>query len=451
MNKNILIAEKIAHEVKKAGGECYFVGGCVRDKILGNSFDDIDIEVHGIMADTLESILSNIGHKREMGKSFGIWGLDGYSIDIAMPRTEEATGRGHRDFKTYTDPFLGTERAAARRDFTMNAIMENVLTGELVDHFGGISDIKNKIIRHVNDKSFGEDPLRVLRAAGFAARFNFIVCDETRLLCEKMELTTLSRERVFAELTKVLTKSEKPSLFFDILRRCGQLTEWFSEIESLISVTQNPEYHSEGDVYNHTMLVLDISAGLREQAEEPLYFMLSALCHDFGKAVTTKVIDGKIRAFDHENRGIDIADTFLSRLSNEHKLKKYVLNMIKLHMRPNMLVGQNAGKKAYNRLFDEAYSPSDLLLLAKADHLGSLSNMCSLPYEQTEAKLKNALDKYREIMNRPYVSGSDLVAAGLNPGKNFSKLLEYAHKLRISGVDKKEALAQTLAYAKEIH
>lgn len=442
VNKAIETAETIAGAVKVAGGTVYYVGGCVRDKLMGVPFDDIDIEVHGITSDTLDNILSEIGHKREVGLSFGIWGLDGVDIDIAMPRLEEATGKGHRDFKTYTDPFIGTEKAAMRRDFTVNAIMENVLTHELVDHYGGLKDIDERVLRHVNDKSFADDPLRVLRCAGFAARFEFEVADETKDLCSQMSLGELSRERIFAEFEKALLKAKKPSLFFDFLREINKLDLWFPEIKSLIGIEQSPVYHAEGDVYNHTMLVLDSAAAMREKAESPLGFMLSALCHDFGKALTTEVIDGKIHAYRHETEGLVPIREFISRLSDNKALKRYVLNMTEHHMKPNMMVRQKASQKSMNRLFDTSVSPCDLLLLSEADFNGSLGEKDT--YDSTREKLASSLSAFNEIMSRPYVSGDDLIAAGIKPGTHFGELLTLAHKLRLAGVPKELALKQVL-------
>lgn len=322
-------------------------------------------------------------------------------------------------------------------------MMENVLTHELIDHYGGRDDLKNRIIRHVNDESFNEDPLRVLRAADFSARFGFCVADETLELCRKMSLCELSCERVFGELEKALMKSQKPSLFFEFLRRADKLEPWFPEVKRLIGVPQSPVHHAEGDVYTHTMLVLDAAAELRRNAKEPLGFMLSALCHDFGKIVTTEETDGKIHAIGHETEGLVLVESFISRLTNEKKLKKYVLNMVKLHMRPNMLTAGNASKKSFNRMFDASCEPSDLLLLAKADFLGSKGENAT-PYDSVEAHLKNALDNFIELMSRPYVTGADLIEAGLAPGENFKEKLELAHKLRLAGVDKKSALNQVL-------
>lgn len=182
------MAKKIAEKVSEKGGRTFFVGGFVRDKLLGKENKDIDIEIHNITPEDLRKVLNTLGTVTEMGASFGILGLKGFDIDIAQPRTEKATGRGHKDFEVFVDPFIGFDKAARRRDFTINALMEDVLTGEILDFFGGKEDLKNGIIRHVDKNTFIEDPLRVLRAAQFAARFNFKVANETIELAKGMKL-----------------------------------------------------------------------------------------------------------------------------------------------------------------------------------------------------------------------------------------------------------------------
>ena len=228
------LARAIAEKAAEQGGTVYFVGGCVRDRLLGLENKDIDIEVHGIPAEALEQLLSELGACMKIGKSFGIYGLKGHALDIALPRTERRTGVGHRDFAVTSDPFLGTYEAAKRRDFTMNALMQNVLTGEIIDHFGGRQDLQDGVLRHVDDVTFTEDPLRVLRAAQFAARFQFSVAAETVELCRRIDLSALSRERVMLEMEKALLRAEKPSLFFGELRTMGQLGHWFPEVQALI-------------------------------------------------------------------------------------------------------------------------------------------------------------------------------------------------------------------------
>lgn len=444
---DLSMAKQIAKAVGEMGGHTYFVGGCVRDRIMKIENKDIDIEIHGITAEELERILDRLGKRTEMGISFGIYGLKGYDLDIAMPRKEEATGRGHRDFKVYVDPFLGTYKAALRRDFTMNALMEDVLTGEIVDHFGGIEDLKKGILRHVNSHTFAEDPLRVLRAAQFAARFGFEVDKETVELAKTMDLEALASERIYGELYKGLLKAERPSIFFENMRKMEQLSTWFSELEQTIGVKQDPIHHPEGDVWTHTMMVLDEAAKYKNEAENPAGFMLSALCHDFGKVTATEEKDGRIRSIGHETEGLVLVKRFMRRITNEVKLNKYVLNMVELHMQPNRMAAQHSGRKATNKMFDRSVDPYGLLLLSRADHFGK-ANAGS--YEMEETFLKKRLQEFEEVMARPYVMGADLVAAGLKPGNYFSELLSFAHKLRLAGVEKEEALKQTLAYERTL-
>lgn len=440
------MAQAIARQAEKLGGRVYYVGGFVRDRLRGSRSKDVDIEVHGITPEALEGILDSLGERTEQGASFGIYGLKHCELDIAMPRQEQASGRGHRDFSVFVDPFLGTEKAAMRRDFTINAMMEDVLTGEVADHFGGREDLRRGILRHVNSHSFIEDPLRVLRAAQFAARFGFTPAEETVTLCASMDLTVLARERVMAELEKALLKAHRPSVFFEVLRRMGQLGDWFREVEALIGVPQDPRFHPEGDVWNHTMLVLDEAAKLRPQAKEPLGLMLAALCHDLGKKETIQMENGRIRALGHEAAGIPLTQALLSRLTGERKLQSYVTNMVLLHMRPNLLAAQHSGPKSFRRLFDQSACPEDLLLLSKADALGRPIDQ---DYSRTEMELRSHLADFREVMARPYVQGADLVQAGFAPGKDFAGALDLAHKLRLAGVDKEAALAQSAAFLRK--
>ena len=448
-DKNIAMARAVAAAVERAGGRTYYVGGFVRDRLLGRDNKDIDIEIHGIPVQTLENILDSLGERLTMGASFGIMGLRHYELDIAMPRSETATGHGHKDFAVFVDPFLGEEKAARRRDFTMNALMQDVLTGEILDFFGGREDMERGRIRHVDDGSFGEDPLRVLRAAQFAARFGFTVAEETRALSAQMDLAALPGERVMGELEKALLKSDTPSVFFEELRKMRQLGVWFPELEALIGLKQNPAFHPEGDVWTHTLQVLDEAAKLRTMAKEPLWFMLSALCHDLGKAVTTAEIDGVIHAYAHEKDGLSLVRDFLCRLTRESKLTQYVLNMTELHMKPNMLAGNGAHSKSYMKMYDSSVCPEDLLLLAKADHLGRVGpeddrEAMLSAYTETADRLRERLTLYEERMRQPYLMGRDLVDAGLKPGPLFTEALAYAHKLRLAGRPKEEQFKHAL-------
>ena len=439
------MAFRVAEKVAELGGRTFFVGGCVRDRLMNRPCSDIDIEVHGVTPEQLCAVLDSLGERRNTGAEFGIYGLTGCHLDIALPRREHATGTGHRDFKVETAPFIGPKEAAKRRDFTVNALMEDVLTGEIVDPYGGQADIRRGVLRHVDDQGFPEDPLRVLRGAQFAARLEFEVAPETLSLFSGMNLASLPRERVLCELSKALLSAERPSRFFRVLKEAGQLESWFPEVRALVGSRQDALFHPEGDVFVHTMQVVDAAARLRDRASNPLGFMLSALCHDFGKPATQEIINGHIHNFGHEMAGVPLAEAFLSRLTDEAELRRYVPNMVKLHMRPGALAFQGAREKAFMKLFDESVCPEDLILLAVADRQGSGTD----PDVRVDTRLlEMEAAEYRRRMAMPYVTAQDLLDAGYKPGPMFREALAYAHKLLLSGVEKKDALGQTLAFAK---
>lgn len=444
---NTHMARRIAEAVAEKGGRAYYVGGYVRDALLHIENKDVDMEVHGLSPDELARILDSLGQRITIGESFGVFGLKGWDLDIAMPRKETARGLGHRDFDIIVDPFIGTENAARRRDFTINAMMQDILTGEIIDHFGGQNDLENLILRHVCDDSFPEDPLRVLRGAQFAARFSCTIAEETVRLCKTMELQHLPRERVEGELKKALLKAQRPSVFFEALHQMEQLDIWFPELKALIGVPQNPRYHAEGDVWKHTMMVLDEAAKLRHRMDNPYAFMLSALVHDFGKALCTEEINGVLHAYDHEKEGLMPAEAFVRRLSAENRLLKYTLNMTELHMKPNTVAHAGSAPKVTNRMFDESVDPEGLLCLALADDRGRI---CLQPQESTEPFLMERLALYKDLMAKPHVMGRDLIEAGLTPGEDFTVILDYAHKLQLAGVEKGSALTQTLGFARKL-
>lgn len=430
-------AEKIALLVSEAGGCAYYVGGYVRDRLLGIESKDIDIEIHGIEEERLAEVLSDAGSIYSKGAGFRVYGISGCDIDIALPRREKKTGRGHRGFDTFPDPFIGEKKACLRRDFTVNALMENVLTGEILDFYGGLDDLEEGIIRHVSRLSFSEDPLRVIRMAMFCARLGFEPAQETLRLSETADITELPRERIEGELMKVLTGSKKPSVFFEILKRIGKLSYWFPEIEALSGIPQNPAHHPEGDVWNHTMMVLDEAAKLRKYAEYPEGFMMSALMHDIGKSITTFTDeDGRIRSIGHE-KCLDEVRRAMHRITGEKKLISYVVNMTELHMRPNQLAKFNSGQKALNRLFDRSCSPRDLILLSKADFLGRGD---ARDYTQAEDYLRSGYENFCRIMDKPYVKGEDLIAAGIKPGPEMGKLLKSARSMRLAGISREQTL-----------
>ena len=252
-------------------------------------------------------------------------------------------------------------------------------------------------------------------------------------------MTHLSRERVFEELSKALLKADAPDAFFRTLSELNHLKEFFPEIACLIGIPQNPVYHPEGDVFEHTMLTLNAAATLRDQAKEPLNFMLAALLHDLGKANSTELTDGRITSYRHPETGVPLAEKQLKRLTTNTRTISYVKNMALLHMRPNMLAAYQSKKVKTRHLFDESLCPEDLMLLSKADALGKKDR----PYNEEHWKyLSDRLKDYYDCVNRPMVTGEDLVRAGYQPGKSMGQLLKIARDMHFSGIEKNRALKQ---------
>lgn len=451
-NKSLEITKQIAKKVNIKGGRAYFVGGYVRDEYrfkLGQTVNlnqDIDIEIHGIEKKELEKILSEFGDLYEVGKSFGIYQISKYNIDIALPRTETKSGEKHTDFDIEINPYIGTYKACERRDFTINSIMKDILTGKYIDHFNGIEDIEKGILRYINKDKFQEDALRVLRACQFAARFGYKIDDKTIELCKQIDISKLSKERIYQEVNKALF-AYKPSIFFKYLDEMNHLKFWFKEVYDLQKVEQNKKFHAEGNVFNHTLMVLDEGARLIDKVNYKKEFMYALLCHDFGKITTTSIINGKIHSYKHEEEGVPIARNFLKRLTDENFIIKYVSNMILLHMYPNIYARDKSNIKATNKLFYNSINPNDLILLSIADDRGRIS----LAYkENTEEFLYERLEIFDEYMSRNYVKGKDLIEYKIKPGPIFRKLLELRDKHRIAGVSKCDSLKQIIAYNKEL-
>lgn len=453
---NYSLAVQIAKEVNEIGGTTYFVGGYVRDSILGIPNKDIDIEIHNVAPYILENILKELGNVqlRTVGNNFGIYNIDGYDLDISLPRREKAIGKGHKDFEIVVDPYLSLEESAKRRDFTINALMKNVLTGEIKDYFGGLDDLHNGIIRHIDDNTFIEDPLRVLRACQFAARFNFKIAPETINLCKTMDLSTLPKERIAGELTKALLKAKKPSMFFNSLYECKQ-TEWFKEVYALKGIKQNSVYHPEGDAYMHTMSVLDqagelFSTGI-DEPDRYLPFMLSALCHDFGKVNTTEMNSkGKLCALNHEITGIPIANDFLNRIYNNKSFIKYVDNMVEYHMKAHSCFNNRSRTRTTNLMFDKLLYPKDFILLVYADSTGhDLNNLDNKQFnmflEKAMMEIGFLTDRYLDYgkkISEPYITADDLIELGLKPSPLFTTILDKAWNMHLKGVKKEHVLKQ---------
>lgn len=354
--------KEIAEKIKKAGGELYIVGGAVRDSIIGKENNDKDYCVVGITAEKFKQLFPK---SYTRGKSFEVFDIDGK--EFAMARTETKIGIGHKEFKVKTGGNITIEDDLARRDITINAIAQNVLTQEIIDPFNGIEDIKNKVIK-ATTQAFREDPLRVYRVARFAAILDFKVEENTiKLINElKSELSSLSKERVFVEFSKAL-KSEKPSIFFNVLKQADLLEVHFKEINDLIGALQPEKFHPEGDAYIHTMMVLDYAS---KQTKE-LQIRYSALVHDLGKGITPK--EEYPHHYNHEINGVEVVRQFSNRIGVPTIWEKCGKTACREHMRGGIFYKMKPAKKVdfIERVSKSQLGLEGLQIVVNSDKLSS--------------------------------------------------------------------------------
>lgn len=295
--------KNIANKINENGGRLYLVGGAVRDKLFNLEKNDEDYCVVGLDFRKFEELFPN-AIKR--GKSFFVYDIDGR--EFAMARSEYKIGKKHTDFKITSNSNITIEQDLVRRDITINSIAEDVLTGEIIDPFNGISDFKNGVIK-ATSSNFKDDPLRAYRAARFSSKFNFDVDENTiKMISElKSELKYLSPERVFEEFRKAIN-SDYPVRFFEVLKKANILEVHFEELYKLIGAIQPIEHHPEGDAYNHTMLAFKMACSITK--DEKIRF--SALVHDLGKGLTPK--EEYPHHYGHDIKGIDEVKKFGKRL-----------------------------------------------------------------------------------------------------------------------------------------
>ncbi|MBE0567341.1 MAG: polynucleotide adenylyltransferase, partial [Krumholzibacteria bacterium] len=341
---------QVCELVQGAGGRAWLVGGGVRDGARGLVTRDADLEVFGLEPDALQALLGRVFALELVGRSFGILKLKGLPIDVGVPRRETRTGAGHRDFAVQADPFLELHLAAARRDFTMNAVYLDPLTGEVKDPYDGIGDLQRGLLRHTS-AAFGEDPLRVLRGMQLAARFDLEAAPETVRVCRGMGMQDLAAERVGEEWRKLIVLGAVPSRGLRFLEQTGWL-RFFPELDALRGVPQDPQHHPEGDVWVHTLHCLDAFADERTgDPWEDLVVGLAVLCHDLGKADRTTVEEGgRIRSLGHEARSVELARAFLGRLTDQRRLVEQVLPLVAEHGKPQQLFQAGSSDAAVRRL-----------------------------------------------------------------------------------------------------
>jgi tRNA nucleotidyltransferase (CCA-adding enzyme) len=436
----------LAAAVRDAGGRALVVGGWVRDRLLGRDSTNIDVEVFGVLPDRLRSLLESFGRVEAVGESFQVYKLG--AIDVSLPRRDSKAGRGHRGFVVTGDPDLSIEEAARRRDFTVNAISWDPLTREYLDPFDGRRDLADRRLRAVDPGTFPDDSLRVLRAVQLAARLGFTLDDETAALCRTIPLDDLPAERIWGEIEKLLLASY-PSIGFALAMDLGVVEKLFPELQALAGCPQEPEWHPEGDVWVHTLQVVDRARTRIDDLPRPqqLTVMLGAVCHDLGKPATTAVIDGRIRSMDHEEQGVGPAASLLDRLNvhsiDGYDVRKQVLGITAQHLKPGSWykVRDEVGDGAFRRLAQKV----DLELLsrvAKSDCEGRKPGIFDC------TAMDWFLDRVRVLgvehrPPAPILLGRHVLALGLEPGPRVGEILKAVYEQQLDGrvTTREEAVA----------
>ena len=452
--EKVIALSKAIHD---AGGRALLVGGCVRDTLMGAQPKDWDLEVYNLEPVRLREVLDQFGPVNVVGESFTVYKL-GQHLDVSIPRRERKAGRGHKGFVIEGDPSMSVEEAARRRDFTVNAILEDPLTGELIDPYDGRRDIERRLLRAVSAETFGEDSLRVLRAAQFAARFEFDIDADTVALCRHVDLTDLPAERIWGELEKLLLRSKLPSIGLEWLHKLGAIEQLFPEIQSLIGVPQDPEWHPKGDCFVHTKLVIDRARELIDDLAYPrkVTVMLAALAHDFGKPATTQFLDGRLRSRGHEEAGVSPAESFLDRINlhtiDGYSVRQQVISLVREHLKPGEFYKKRAevGEGAFRRLARRC-EPDLLYRVAKADSLGR--NADWVPREKwygSEAQ-EWFIERSRELQVEqqppdPILLGRHLLELGLKPGPQVGEITRAVYEMQLDG--RVRTLDEAIAEAK---
>jgi tRNA nucleotidyltransferase (CCA-adding enzyme) len=430
------LALAVAQAARARGGRALVVGGFVRDRLLGRPSKDLDLEVFGVPETDLPSMLGTIGRVEPVGRAFPVYKLG--PIDVALPRRESKSGRGHTAFTVEGDPSMSFAEAARRRDFTMNAISWDPLTDEYVDPCGGRGDLEQRRLRVVDPATFGDDSLRVLRALQFAARFEATLDDQAAAICRAIPLDDLPAERLWGEFEKLLLVAARPSIGFALARTLGVVEQILPEMVPLYDCPQDAEWHPEGDVWTHTLMVIDEARHRNGDLDRPrlAVIMLSAVCHDLGKPATTAMIDGRWRSPGHEAAGVEPATRLLARF-NVHSLDGFdvrgqVLAITAEHLRPS------AFHKAKDTVRDGAFrrlaARVDLELLVRFGRADC--------HGRTGAFDCSAMDWFLERARalgveheapKPMLLGRHLLALGVPPGPRMGEILRAVYERQLDG------------------
>lgn len=447
---------RIAEACRDVGGRALMVGGSVRDMLLGRVPNDFDVEIYGIPPEDVEKLMREFGEVSDVGKAFAILKIvvDEIDIDVAVPRKERKVGEGHGGFDVEANPHLNPREAARRRDFTVNAIAADPLTGEIVDPFDGMRDLAGGILRVVDSVTFVEDPLRVLRAMQLTARYALTVdaasFDVMRVMVPM--LREISEERIGDEWRKLLLKSEKPSIGLAFGMQVGAFALLHPELAKLTETPQEPEWHPEGDVWTHTMLVVDEAVKIirREHLDSDRAFtvLLGALCHDLGKPYVTHVEHGRIRSHGHEDAGVAPTRVFLEAISVRRSTIEEVVGIVRDHMKPYRLwhaervEGKTVSDGVLRRLASRIFPAilCDLVLVTEADFCGRgpfpdpsdpSKKIWDIEYPAGQWLLERA--RPLELLGGPgphAITGDELIGLGYPPGSLFGQIIQLCDDLR---------------------
>ncbi len=461
--KSVVTASSL---IRQNGGRALLVGGAVRDMIAGHdSSKDFDIEVYGLYPEALEKIMSQFGTSSSVGKAYEVLKvrIGNIDLDLSYPRSDSKTGEGHRDFEVQINPFMSIEDAAKRRDFTMNSILADPLTGEVFDPYGGITDLENRLLRVTDEKTFTEDPLRALRAMQFIGRFDYLTLDpKSKEVIKDMapSMVHLSTGRFLEEWRKLLTKSKKPSQGLELGMELGIFNVMHPEFIPLATTPQELEFHPEGDVWTHTKMAVDQAARIakREGLDEDMRWttILAALCHDLGKPNTTSVDQkGKIRAFGHEEAGVPIASSFMESIGVDKYTQEKVKALVDAHMWPHTSFerGDEVSDGAFRKLSTKLHPATfeELALLAESDYCGRgqfLSNgLLTLPNSFEEGDwLRRRADRLGVMKEKAIniISGKDLIALGFKQNAQFGELIRIANDIHNENGTSREELMETI-------
>ena len=444
-------ARRVALAIREAGGRALCVGGFVRDRLLERASEDLDLEVFGIPEDQLPALLTTLGRVEPVGQAFPVYKLG--HIDVALPRRESKSGRGHKGFIVQGDHTMAFADAARRRDFTINAIGWDPLTDEYLDPFDGRADLARRLLRVVDPATFGDDSLRVLRALQFAARFELTIDADTAAICRAIPLDDLPAERIWGEFEKLLLKALRPSIGFALARELGVIEQILPEMVPLYDCPQDAEWHPEGDVWTHTLMVIDEARKRNDDLDRPRLatLMLSAVCHDLGKPATTAMIDGRVRSPGHEAAGVPLATAILDRLNlntlDNFDVRTQVLGITAEHLRPSAFYKQKdtVTDGAFRRLAQKV----NLELLVRFDRADCHGRAGTFDCSAMDWFIERARTLGVEHKPpSPILLGRHLLALGVSPGPRMGKILRAVYELQLDGVvttlEEAQARAQQL-------